>query len=292
MELIFHIMVTIGAVFLAASSKPLCDVLRLLKNPKLRRAWGVLCFMNFAFLLGYIAIGLEDVEGSATFETTVVGAILLAGGLFVFIVSHLTRLTARDLTRLGELEWEARIDALTGVFNRRELDMRLKHEFAVAMCDNTPLTVMMVDLDHFKRINDTYGHKAGDQVLENVARLLTQLSRHGDLIFRYGGEEFLIMAPGLEAYAAPLVAERYLLGLRNEEIHIEDGGRLCVTASIGLASLRSGDTVSSLVSRADRSLYHAKKTGRNRYFSEEQEDAIASPSKSRFEKRLNDISRR
>jgi len=171
-------------------------------------------------------------------------------------------------SRTRELEERTRRDGLTGLFNRAYLDERLEHEFTSAQERNWPMIVMFVDLDHFKKINDTYGHQVGDQVLQRVARALTEGVRDNDLVARYGGEEFVVIAPGRGEKTACVMAER-LVGCFRKLKHAVGGTlEVPVTVSIGIAILGEGyefSEVQQMVEAADKALYVAKRHGRNRY---------------------------
>ena len=173
-------------------------------------------------------------------------------------------LTLSDITEL-ELERRelldlANLDPLTRVFNRRKLEEILGDEVARADRYATPLAAMMLDIDHFKAINDTYGHDAGDAVLVELTDRLGVVLRHVDRLARFGGEEFVVVAPGIGLEAAWDLAER--LRRTVAEHTFTAVGR--VTVSIGVAALCPGETGEALLKRADAALYRAKDGGRNR----------------------------
>ncbi|MEO0323730.1 MAG: GGDEF domain-containing protein [Myxococcota bacterium] len=163
-------------------------------------------------------------------------------------------------------------DALTQLHNRRYLDERLESELAYAMRHSSALSVMLVDLDHFKGINDTFGHPAGDTVLRTVAATLGRVVRAEDLVARYGGEEFCVLARGINVGGGTRFAERIRETLA--ELSIAVGDRtLHVTASLGVATFDTTHPfpdVAALVHAADLALYRAKETGRNRVVHAEQ----------------------
>ncbi|HTY99399.1 MAG TPA: diguanylate cyclase [Rhodocyclaceae bacterium] len=162
------------------------------------------------------------------------------------------------------LQDQATRDALTGLYNRRYLDETLERELARAHRERAPLSLVMIDLDHFKEINDTYGHRAGDEMLRMMARLLQADVRHEDVPCRYGGEEFLILLPKMTAAAAHDKAERWRDALARMSLPF-DGQILRMTASIGVASYPDhGSTPDELTRLADEALYRAKRAGRNR----------------------------
>ncbi len=162
-----------------------------------------------------------------------------------------------------ETQTQAITDALTGVYNRRGLHQLGDFELRRARRINRSFCIMIFDIDHFKRINDHYGHKAGDQVLQKLAEQCQKTSRTVDLISRYGGEEFVILLPETNLESACRVAERLRQSIMNEPFPT-DAGALRITISIGVAEAREIDTLHTLIERADVALYKAKETGRNR----------------------------
>jgi two-component system, cell cycle response regulator len=156
-------------------------------------------------------------------------------------------------------------DPLTGLNNRRFMERRLPAMIDTARQRASPLTMMILDIDHFKRINDTYGHDAGDHVLKGFAAELQEIVRGGDLVCRLGGEEFVVAMPGVDANHAARMAERARRTIENKEFPIGDAlGSVSITVSIGLADFRGQQDSADLYRRADRALYVSKSAGRNR----------------------------
>jgi diguanylate cyclase (GGDEF)-like protein len=158
------------------------------------------------------------------------------------------------------------LDALTGAYNRKHFEERLAAEIAYSKRHATPLSLLMLDLDHFKRINDTFGHLGGDHVLRTVGGLVKRTLRVEDVFARYGGEEFGVIARGIDVDKAYLFAERVRITVETAKIEFN---RLLVpvSVSLGVASLAccgEGATAETLVGKADERLYVAKGTGRNR----------------------------
>lgn len=171
-------------------------------------------------------------------------------------------LVGNEQARL-ELENLAHFDGLTGLVNRRYFMERAEAELLRAHRYDRPVAVGMADLDFFKRINDTYGHAAGDLVLKTFAHLLKNSVRQTDLVCRYGGEEFAFVFPESTVEEALVLAERFRLGFAEQEIFLPDGNRVKVTISIGLADA-SRLPLEKALRFADEALYRAKDTGRNR----------------------------
>ena len=160
-------------------------------------------------------------------------------------------------------QYDAERDSLTGVLNRVGIERRLEWALAATHDDYLPLAVLFLDLDHFKRINDTHGHAVGDGCLGALVRIIATELQYGDQIGRLGGEEFLLVLPGVDRRRARDIAEhiRSSVELRCRQIA---GLPLVMTVSIGVAESRRDDTVSDLIARADAAMYAAKRAGRNR----------------------------
>ena len=161
----------------------------------------------------------------------------------------------------GELNRLCRIDVLTGLANRMCFQEQISANIDFATRYRQPFSVVMADIDHFKLVNDTYGHETGDDVLRAVGRLLRDTCRKGDMPARYGGEEFIIILPMARLDAAVQVAERIREGMQAQNL-LPDGKR--VTLSLGVAEFKQGEAMKELVKRADDALYQAKGSGRNR----------------------------
>jgi diguanylate cyclase (GGDEF)-like protein len=162
------------------------------------------------------------------------------------------------------LERRAHLDGLTGLSNRQVFEEWLAREWDACKRRGLPLAVAIADLDHFKRINDTHGHAAGDEVLRQAARTLAASVRESDLVARYGGEEFVVVAPNCGKEDAAGVAERFRAGVSQLQIDVH-GASLSVTASIGVAAATDLAATSpvELLRQADQALYQAKAAGRN-----------------------------
>ena len=158
---------------------------------------------------------------------------------------------------------QAHTDSLTGLPNRRSFDTELDRRIAEFRRKGTPLSIVIIDVDHFKSFNDRYGHLVGDRVLRLVAQTLHETTRDSDLATRFGGEEFAIILPDTMGDVANLAAERIRVAIETNEMLI-DRQVLQITVSGGVAYAQQGDVASSLIERADVALYRAKEAGRNR----------------------------
>lgn len=185
-------------------------------------------------------------------------------GAFLEDLRGRRRLEAEREALLAQLEKQALSDALTGLPNRRAFDAEAALTCARAARSGAQTCVGIADIDFFKKVNDGYGHAAGDAVLVAVADLIGQASRSTDFIARTGGEEFSLLFPGLDSDIALVVAERIRAAVEREAIATSGGGQVRVTISIGLAQLAPGAPLAEALSRADAALYEAKNAGRNR----------------------------
>lgn len=164
---------------------------------------------------------------------------------------------------LGGARKQMTLDSLTQLYNRGALDLQLERTAGMSFFSGTSACILMVDVDHFKHVNDTFGHPAGDAVLQQLAKcLVSTFPRKTDFIARYGGEEFCVLLQGADRALSQRLGERLLDAVRREEFSYQDI-HIPVTASIGMAELHPGETAQSWLERADRALYRAKDYGRN-----------------------------
>ncbi len=185
-------------------------------------------------------------------------------------LEQLTRQSAITISRANsysKILQYATIDALTNLNNRRQFELRLGQEIATTKRQNTPLCAMMIDIDFFKKVNDTYGHACGDAVLRGVASIIKSTLRESDIPARYGGEEFAILLPYTHIEEAKIVGERLRAAVEDSPISIDSVAnvdKIQVTISMGISEFNNSETGEELFERADKALYEAKSSGRNK----------------------------
>jgi diguanylate cyclase (GGDEF)-like protein len=213
---------------------------------------------NAAGVRAYVPRETESHRKHAAYErVAVAGLLALAALMLVTLV--LARPLLRAFRWTEEQASEARIDSLTGLANRRAIEEVLAAEISRAQRFAHQLAIVLLDLDRFKEINDSFGHGAGDVMLRAVSRLLTSLARQGDTVARWGGEEFVVVLPETDLDGARRFAERL-----RRTIEAHSVGEMRTSASCGVATMLPEDTVEALVGAADQALYLAKSNGRNR----------------------------
>lgn len=187
------------------------------------------------------------------------------------VYAQMTRLNNQLLAMQRELEKKnsdlqrlAYHDTLTGLFNRRAILARLNEWLLIIKRYGGRLSVAMLDLDDFKQVNDTFGHRVGDRALADIANLLRRSVRQTDFCGRYGGDEFLMILPQTDVAGAAIMAERMRAAIDGSPMHAPQANAFKVTASLGAAEYCDGDDEDLLVGRADAALYKAKDNGRNR----------------------------
>lgn len=228
----------------------LIAIMALVSANDLHHAW-------LAALPGPVA----DPSGSDSIRRALVAAVVadvLAG--YVLLLLNSERLEAELRAAQQDIEMLARTDSLTGLWNRRHFEDTIAAEIERARRYGTPLALLALDADHFKRINDEFGHHAGDAVLRELARLLTATTRRSDLLCRWGGEEFMVLAPDTGCPQAAAMAEKIRLAVAGHDLDAVGG----MTVSVGVGELLPGESTEAWVRRVDAALYDAKQGGRNR----------------------------
>jgi diguanylate cyclase (GGDEF)-like protein len=177
-------------------------------------------------------------------------------------LAEIVRLVQAQTANIEQLVRESRTDVLTGLWNRRALDEQIPLQFGVFQRYETPLSLVMLDIDHFKQLNDNYGHPTGDEALRHLARILRDNVRTADFVARYGGEEFVLVLPQTDVAGALAVTERVREVLA-EKPFITSEGTVFLQVSMGIAQARLCDSEWDLLTRADQALLQAKRSGRN-----------------------------
>jgi len=205
---------------------------------------------------------LDEIRANKIYLALSVTGVIL---IIILIVSFISTFFIRDLKTAEQMLLSmAATDPLTGLLNRREGYRRIEAEHARAARSGKPLCAIMLDIDHFKMINDTHGHLTGDDVLKWLAAVLKKTLRTSDILCRYGGEEFLVVVPETTIETARHLAERLREIVEQNEIILNGSIRLRLTISLGVADLKTGESYEHLIFRADQALYAAKNAGRNR----------------------------
>lgn len=269
------VLIGLGLLIILGAMRRTQNLIRILPDSG---QWPSLRNLMMFFAVGYAVYLYFLISGSPFNKDLVASEVFFLSSLFMLMAVRFAYTTIHDILRLDEFEELANTDELTGMFNRRAIMHLLKDEYQKARRFGFPLSVAMVDLDHFKRINDTYGHLSGDLVLKEVAKVLKKGLRRIDVLGRYGGEEFLCILPSTAADGAVIMGERVrrqVKMLRFEvagpeqlkpitEEEVPSGETITVTVSVGVASMDSSMTdPEHVVSAADTALYAAKEGGRD-----------------------------
>ncbi|MDO9004942.1 MAG: GGDEF domain-containing protein, partial [Aquabacterium sp.] len=231
------LLVLVGLIIHVATLYPLRRLVSILPAGTLRNKWLAMGGLVLLFIAGYLGYIIVLWGKQTEWNELFTPGIFLFGALFVWLTISLALQTAADLKRISLLESENISDPLTKVFNRRYLDRRLEDEVARSMRYSIGLSVLMIDIDHFKRVNDSSGHVAGDQVLRHLSATMRQELRRVDTAGRLGGEEFAIILPGAALADAELFADRLRRKVA-ETAAMHDSRELPVTISIGVSEIR------------------------------------------------------
>jgi len=269
LNILAETLVFTGACILLSALIPVNHLIRQLPSGRVRRRWVLLTGLILFFILGYLSYAVMVWGSPVTGLDLIVPGVFLLGAGFVWMTATLSLQTAVDVRRVTLLEHENITDPLMGIYNRRYLDRRLEEEYSRAQRYGLPLSLLMVDIDHFKQVNDRYGHQVGDLVLKYLSQLILHAVRESDIVARYGGEELLIISPNTTAASAAALAERLRQHIETHDLVVtsEANHRLeiRITVSVGVATLGQGEIgCICLVQQVDEALYRAKQDGRNR----------------------------
>lgn len=179
------------------------------------------------------------------------------------IAQHLSLAMNNSLLH-RQVEKQSIIDDLSGLYNRRYLYSILEYEMLREKRHDQGLSIIMIDIDFFKKVNDSYGHNAGDIAIKKISKNINDNVRKIDIPCRYGGEEFIVILPFTSEKGAKIVAERIRKSIEKDVIEINESIKLSLTISIGIAKYENGESIDSLINRSDKALYSAKQKGRNR----------------------------
>mgnify|MGYP001610888990 CR=1 FL=1 len=269
MSVVANTILIIGGGLQVCALVPVAKLIAQLPPGRIRIYWyglGALILFFIAGYVGYTALHWNSPSGPANL---VVPVIFFFGACFVLAVAGLSLRTALDVRRVAVLELENITDPLMAIHNRRYLERRLKEEVERADRYGLALSLLMIDVDHFKNINDTFGHHAGDHVLVGLGKLIGDVCRDSDIAARYGGEEMVIILPNTDAAGALKFAERLRQMVESASLlpadASKDGQPAPITISIGVAQLdEQVRGVAGILASADKAVYSAKRAGRNR----------------------------
>jgi diguanylate cyclase (GGDEF)-like protein len=259
----------VGAVLLCVSFFPIQRLVEQIPKGTLRRRWNDLRALILFFIAGYASFTfLYWMKYNDHFDL-IVPAVFFLGAVLVLFVGTLALETATEIKRISTLQYENITDHLIGIYNRRYLDRRIAEEISRAHRYTLPLSMILLDIDHFKAVNDNYGHQMGDQVLKRLGELLLNRVRDTDIIARYGGEEIAILLPQTGASCALDLAEQLRRAVETSIMVPADEDNnteaITITVSLGVTGLdRQVSDSQIFIQRADEALYQAKSDGRNR----------------------------
>jgi diguanylate cyclase (GGDEF)-like protein len=259
----------VGIGLISVSFYPIQHLIAQIPAGGLRRKWNDLRALVLFFIVGYVSFTyLYWLKKDDNFNLIVPAVFFLAAVLILF-VGMLALETATEIKQTATLLYENITDHLIGIYNRRYLDRKIAEELPRASRYNLPLSMLLLDIDHFKTVNDTYGHQIGDQTLKSLGQVLFKKTRDTDIIARYGGEEIAILALHTSIADAVDLAERLRKAVETAIMvpadEKENRPAITITVSIGVTGLdQPAADHHVLIERADKALYKAKQGGRNR----------------------------
>jgi diguanylate cyclase (GGDEF)-like protein len=262
---IVQIVIIIAFVILLASFQPLSRIHKMLPTGATRRAWSALAVIISFCATGFLVfLSINIMEGPDHHEDWLISFMFLGASLFVFIVCNVSHTTARDVCRIASLELAASIDPVTNLYNRLHMMSLLDTECSRSSRDKSPVSVLLLDIDSFKEMNDRYGHAGGDVVLARMGEIIKASVPNGRYVGRYGGDEFLVILPHAASAQAFAIAERVRSAIENSQLSYAGEPAMSLTASIGVATgFGWQECAQELVALADEALYAAK-TVRNK----------------------------
>jgi diguanylate cyclase (GGDEF)-like protein len=269
MRFVAETLVVVGALLLVAALVPLNALIPHLPETSIRTRWRALRGAVLVAVAGYGVYLVLFWERHQSAADLAVPAVFLAAGALIAAAFHVTAQAVDAVRQAVRPERDTVTDALLGVFNRRYLEHRLAEEVARARRYQAPLSVLLFDLDHFRRLNEKWGRVVGDRVLSYLGNLLVGAVRQSDVVARYGGEEIIVIAPNTALQQAAELADRLRAAVEKEDLGFggEAGGQpeLQVTVSVGVAEFGAEETDwGPLVDRVEDAVSRAKRAGRNR----------------------------
>jgi diguanylate cyclase (GGDEF)-like protein len=275
LEYFLCLLIVVGALILFISLVPTYRLIAQLSPGRIRRNWQVLRVLIIVFCAGYLCYVIVDWKGGfgrdRSMSHFVVPVVYFLGACFVYLVTAFALETTAHIRHVTVFELESIIDPMLGIHNRRYLDHRLKQEVSRAVRYQVPLSVVLIDIDHFRQLNDTFGIKVGDSVLTSLGKLVLNIARNTDVVARYGGEEIMVIATNTPLAGAVTFAERLRKEVEDAVLappgELTGGQTVRLTVSIGVAVVGpETGTVIALVKSADDALARAKAQGRNIVF--------------------------
>lgn len=217
-------------------------------------------------ILGYVVLGVSKKPMEDAIKKSLISTLGFLFTLWALAIGITWKWSRNKLQMVGTMEKMARCDSMTGLLNRQTMMEAVQREFAIAERRGTTVYLILADLDHFKMINDTYGHLVGDRVIRSFAKIISSSRRVGEEVGRFGGEEFLILLPDTHLLGAQQVAAKIIEEVQEIELKLDEEDSLKFKVSMGLASYpKDGLSIPEVLHKADRALYMAKSQGRDQF---------------------------
>ncbi len=269
MALLVNGLAILGAILLCAALVPVRSLIALSPSASVRRNWYILTALTLLFMFGCVGYAVVRWNNPIGFSDLMASAALFVGALLIWLVDNLSLQTARQVKRATVLEQDSITNPALGIYDRRYSERRLTEEVARAHRYGLPLSVLLLDIDHFQQINDAYGHHAGDLTLTSLGRLIVNTARKTDIVARHGGDEILVIAPNTSISSATTLAERLQQVVTSSPVppqsESNDEPTVSLKVSIGVSILGAGiSDAYTLLDSAGAALRLAKKQGGNR----------------------------